>query len=82
MRNLGNGIVIMGGIDQENEAAQQCWYFNPEKQAAVVIHTNIDWNELRAGKGVGVNGKHIYVLSGANSKKYKAIKIAISQPIE
>lgn len=72
----------MGGINYQNEAADQCWYFNPEKQSAVPIQNGIDWGELRAAKGVSISNKQVYVLSGANSKKYKAIKILMAQERE
>jgi hypothetical protein len=39
------------------------------------VNSKIDWRELRGGKGVSLNGRAVYVLSGSNSKKYKAIKI-------
>jgi hypothetical protein len=39
------------------------------------VKSKIDWKDLRGGKGVSLNGRAVYILSGSNSKKYKAMKI-------
>lgn len=77
MRNLDNGILIMGGIDENNEPVNQCWYYHSEKQSITRIETGIDWSELRGAKGISINGRSIYILAGSNSKKYKAIKVNV-----
>lgn len=32
MKSLENGILIMGGIDSNNEAVNQCWFYDTTKQ--------------------------------------------------
>ena len=82
MRNIDNGILIMGGIDENNEAVNQCWYYNPDKQNLTGIDSGIDWNQLRGAKGISINGRSVYILAGSNSKKYKAIRISVMQAEE
>lgn len=81
MKALDNGLLVMGGIDENNEAVSQCLHYNIDKKTTTEIKSGIDWRELRGAKGVSINGRSVYVLSGSNSKKYKAIKINVVLPL-
>lgn len=67
----------MGGIDENNETIDQCWYFNVNKQTLQFVDTGVDWGELRGAKGAGIHGNCVYVLAGSNSRKYKGIKVSL-----
>ena len=63
----------MGGIDQNNEVLNDCWFYNGTKQIFEKVDLDLDWNELRGAKAIGIHKKKVYLLSGATSSKYKAI---------
>lgn len=41
VKGLDYGILILGGINNNNEATNQNWYFNSETKALQKIETNI-----------------------------------------
>lgn len=75
MCSLGNGLIIMGGIGQDNDSKEDGWYYDIEKQCLELIDIKLDWKELRGSKGVSINSRSIYLLPGSTSKKYKAVEI-------
>ena len=66
--------MILGGINQENEVVEDCWYCNNDKQTFTKIWLDIKYEDLRGAKSCPIQSEALYIMTG-NSQNYKALQI-------
>lgn len=67
------GFIILGGINENSDIVEDCWYYNGERQIIEEVRLMISYSDLRGGKACLFNEK-LYILTG-NSSSFKAIQI-------
>jgi hypothetical protein len=68
------GFIILGGIDNNNEVVEDCWYCNHGKQTFTKIWLDIKFSDLRGAKACSLSGDSIYLMTNT-SHNYKALQL-------
>lgn len=56
MGSFLDGFMILGGITNNNEVVEDCWYCNNDKQTFTKIRLNIEYQDLRGAKACSLSG--------------------------
>jgi len=77
MTSLHQGFLILGGINENSDMVEDCWYYNSERQIIEEVQLDLEMRDLRGAKGCNL-GQKIYVFAGSNLN-YKAVSIELEK---